>query len=269
MTKFTISLSGMYNYSFSFINEFIRNKDEKNFYIKEKKAMETDITNLTVENNIYKEHNDEKNLKYIQLQEISNLLKERITSLEEENAGIKSKLSDSNKEMIEKIKEEIIILNENLKEKDLIITSLNNSINYFNEKISNLEKNNFYLEKNCENLSRYEKYSEMLETEKTDLQKIIIGLKNELDKKNSRLDERETLLNSILEETIKVGSFDKDFVSNNSHYEKEIILSNSIKKLVLIIIKALRDHSLLSTRKTIFRERKYLLQTGNSKIFRQ
>ena len=97
--------------------------------------------------------------------------------------------------MIEKIKEEIIILNENLKEKDLIITSLNNSINYFNEKISNLEKNNFYLEKNCENLSRYEKYSEMLETEKTDLQKIIIGLKNELDKKNSRLDERETLLN--------------------------------------------------------------------------
>ena len=58
MTKFTISLSGMYNYSFSFINEFIRNKDEKNFYIKEKKAMETDITNLTVENNIYKEHND-------------------------------------------------------------------------------------------------------------------------------------------------------------------------------------------------------------------
>ena len=114
MTKFTISLSGMYNYSFSFINEFIRNKDEKNFYIKEKKAMQTDITNLTVENNIYKEHNDEKNLKYIQLQEISNLLKERITSLEEENAGIKSKLSDSNKEMIEKIKEEIIILNENL-----------------------------------------------------------------------------------------------------------------------------------------------------------
>ena len=198
--------------------------------MKEKKALETDIINLKVENDIYKEHNNEKNLEFLQIEEISNFLKERITLLEEENAEIKSKLENSNKEILEKLQDEIINLNENLKEKDLIISSLNHSVNYLNDKILNLEKNNHYLQKNCENLSRYEKYSEMLETEKADLQKIIIAIKFELNKKKSKYDEREILLDSILEEAIKIGSFDKDFVENNSHFDKEIILANSIKK---------------------------------------
>ena len=55
-------------------------------------------------------------------------LKEKLDDID-----VKQNIEEIASEMIEKIKEEIIILNENLKEKDLIITSLNNSINYFSK----------------------------------------------------------------------------------------------------------------------------------------
>jgi chromosome segregation ATPase len=158
----------------SFIIEFLKLKEEHNFYIKEKKALETDIVNLKVEKDIYQEHLNEKNLDLIQLEEINNTLKNRITSLEEENTNLKGKSVENDKEMINRLQDEIAFLTESNREKDLTIKSLNDNLNILTENISKLERNNYTLERNCEHLSRYEKYSELLETEKAELQKMIV-----------------------------------------------------------------------------------------------
>jgi chromosome segregation ATPase len=160
----------------SFVNEYLKSKDQQNYYAKEKKALEIDIVNLKVEKDIYKEYVDQKTQELEQIQEVSAFLKDRITTLEEENNILKSKSSDVNNEALYKLQEEIINLNETVREKDHTIDSLNGSIQHLNEKLKNLERNNHNLERSLENLSRYEKYCEMLQQEKVDLQKLAMVL---------------------------------------------------------------------------------------------
>ena len=128
---------------------------------------------MKVEKDIFKEQISEKISELMQIQELSCLFKEKMDTLETDNIELKSKITNSNKDTSDKLYEEINFLKENLKEKENVISSMNHSVHYFNEKIQNLEKNNIYLERNCENLSRFEKYSEQLESENLDLKKLI------------------------------------------------------------------------------------------------
>lgn len=110
----------------------------------------------------------------IQIQEIIDSLKEKIISLEQENLNLKSKSGEADQNLISKLQEEIMILKDNVNEKDLIITSLNDEMKILNEKIAKLERNNYTLERTCESLSRFEKYCELLENEKAEIQKVIV-----------------------------------------------------------------------------------------------
>jgi chromosome segregation ATPase len=153
-------------------------KEEHKFYIKEKKALETDIVNLKVEKEIYQEHLNEKNLDILQIEEINNTLKNRIISLEEENTNLKAKSQDIDTKLNTELRDEITFLTESNREKDLTVKSLNDNLRILTENIGKLERNNYSLERNCEHLSRFEKYSELLETEKAELQKIIVVIIN-------------------------------------------------------------------------------------------
>jgi hypothetical protein len=140
--------------------------------------LEADIINLKVEKDIYQEHLNEKNLDLLHLEEINNTLKNKITSLEEENTNLKGKSVEIDQEIINKLQSEITFLSESNREKDLTIKSLNDNLNILKENISKLERNNYSLERTCENSSRFEKYCELLESEKTELQKLIYVIVN-------------------------------------------------------------------------------------------
>ena len=199
-------------------------------------------TSYTESINDYKKHEEEIKKKYLEYQKI---------------------LEKQNEENEKRLTEEIILLKNELKEKDNIINALNDKINSINEKITKEEFNYYFKEKEYEDIiaSKERKLSELNEA----IKQIVQEATDEIKRLSEQLEDfqKRTKLNNPMSLLIEKETIENNYNINNLNRSVDYARTNNINS-----IKSLKQNDIIKQSQNIINN-SVLLSDNYKNVFKE